>query len=125
MIVRKYQKEDFCQISEWLINRNSLVFHPNILPENGFIVDQVAAVFLYSTDSDFCYLENLVSNPDVDSKIRNEAISKMIEHAFAAASDLNFKFVLAVTDVPAVVARAVTLGAKTETNKTLLTKQLK
>ncbi len=124
-MVRRYKDSDFEQISEWLIERGQKVFHPNVLPQTGFIVDQVAAIFVYETDSDMCYLENLVANPFINQEAKDYAITELIEAAFAHASNNGFKFILAVTDHPKVIERALAVGAHIEMNKVLLTKQLK
>lgn len=124
MQVRRYELEDFEQVQSWLEARGMKVFHPAILPKTGFIVNHVAAVFVYSTDSDICYLENLISNPNTDNKVRDEAIADLINEAFKEARSQGFKFIMAVTDVPAVIVRALQVGAQVEANKVLLTKQL-
>lgn len=124
-MVRRYVDGDFDQIQEWLKRRQMKVFHPNILPKAGFIVDEVAAMFLYETDSDICYLENLVSNPYINSEARDHAISLIVEAAFAYAVMQGFKFVMSITDHPQVIKRAIRSGAKVEPGKVLLTKQLK
>lgn len=124
MQVRRYVEADFEQVRSWLEARNMKVFHPAILPSTGFIIDNNAVVFLYKTDSDLCYLENLITNPSSDSAARDKAINLIIEAAFNEANRLGFKFVMSVTDVPAVIARALSLNAHIETNKVLLTKQL-
>ncbi len=123
MQVRKYEEKDFDQIKSWLELRKMKVIHPRILPKTGFIVDGVAAVFIYRTDSDLCYLENLISNPESDNEVRDTAIKSLVDEAFKEAS-LEFKFILAITDLPAVITRALSVGAYIETNKVLLTKQL-
>lgn len=123
-MIRRYEDKDFEQVKSWLESRDMRVFHPNILPKTGFIVDEVAVVFLYRTDSDICYLENLVSNPNSEQETRDKAIKALIEEAFKEAKSQGFKFVIAVTDVPAVIERALSVGSHIETKKVLLTKQL-
>jgi len=124
-MVRRYKTEDFDQIKQWLIDRNQKVFHPRILPKVGFIVDDLAAVFLYQTDSDLAYIENLVSNPHAGYEERDDAICQVTDTALQAATILGFKFVMGVTKNKSVLVRAVKKGAKVEAGQFLLTKQLK
>ncbi len=123
-MVRRYKPEDFSQVQSWLEHREMKVIHPSVLSQTGFIVDDTAVLFLYKTDSDVCYLENLFSNRESIPEYRNHAISLLIDEAFQEAKTQGFKFVMSVTDVPAVIARAVASGCQIEPNKVLLTKQL-
>lgn len=124
-MVRRYRDEDFDQVRQWLIDRNMKVFHPAILPKTGFIVDEVAVVFLYRTDSDIAYMENLISNPKSRDTDRDDAINQLVEVTFLAATQLGFKFVMAMTKNPKVIERAILAGAKCDGGNVHLTKQLK
>lgn len=122
---REYEPRDYEQIKAWLTSRGSHVFHPDVLPPHGFIVDGVAAMFIYETwKSPFCYLENMVTNQDASSDQRHLALSLITTACVEKARELGFKFAMAVTDEPTVIVRAVKHGAKTQTGKTLLTLQL-
>lgn len=125
VMVRKYKPEDFHQIETWLKDRSMKVFHPRILPENGYIVDEVCALFLYKTDSDISYIENLITNPHSEQEYRNLCINAVIEACFSRATELGYKFVMGVTDNFQVVKRAIYHEAQVEKDKYLLTKQLK
>lgn len=124
-MIRRYKPEDFKQIEQWLIDRGMKVFHPRVLPETGFIVDDIAAIFLFKTDSDSCYIENLVSNPHSDQAERDECIKQLLDTVLQEATRIGFKFAMAVTDSRPVITRALSHGAEIEPNKVLLTKRLR
>jgi len=93
-------------------------------PETGFIVDGVAAYFLYKTDSSVCWLENMISNKKADPQTKDEAIQKLAIAILHEAKVQGFKVAYATTDNVSVIKRAVTLGAKAKTAQILLTKDL-
>lgn len=67
----------------------------NMLPQNGLggvmIVNEeginVCAGFLYFTNSDFCIVEYVVSNPEYRDKNRKEAIRMLIERLGEVAKE--------------------------------------
>lgn len=122
-MIKQYEPSDYEEIMSWMLRRNKEKIHPNMLSEHGFVDVGNAAIWLYGTDSDFCYLENLIANPD--STDRDGAIKRILEVAMDTGKKLGYKFCLSVTDIGAVIARAVAMGGKTEPNKTLITLQLK
>ncbi len=122
--VRRWNKEkDFNQVWAWGLQYNE-DYRIELFPDVGFIVDGVAAYFLYQTDSKVCWLENMVSNKKADPKIKDEAIQKISIAILQEAKDLGFKVAYATTDNVSVIKRAVTLGAKARSAQILLTKDL-
>ena len=123
MNVRPYKKEDFAQVKSWA-NRFGTQYRESQFPETGFIVDGVAAYFLYKTNSSVCFLENLISNRMASKNDRDHAIELVIKEALKTATELGFEIAYATTDVPQVVMRAMIHGAQATPKQTLLTKQL-
>lgn len=123
MEVRRFVTSDFLQISAWAREYDA---HYDIkqFPKTGFIVDGIAAFFLYSTDSSVCFLENMIANRAVDREERNRALSLLVEAIIKEASDLGFTVAYATTDNPSVVARAMRAGATVQGKQLLLTKKL-
>ena len=123
MTVRAYTPKDYEMVMMWLDARKVKRIHEKTLSTVGFIVPNVCAVWVYPTPSDFVYLENLFSNPDA---IRSgENVSKLIDAAIDFCRISDFKFLLSVTDHPAVIKRAIMKSAKLQGNQTLITFQLK
>lgn len=107
----------------WFDKRGMKRIHERVLSSVGYVVPNVCAVWIYGTDSDFCYLENLISNPDVEGK--EKQLTMLIETAIRAARELGYKFLMSVTDHPGVLVRAIKKGAHLKNKQTLITYQLK
>lgn len=123
MNVRPYKPEDFEQIKSWGEKYNA-VYDPELLPPCGFIVDGVAAYFLYETLSKVCFLENMIANKDVDDATKDKALTLIVEAIIIEATKRGFKLAYACTNIPKVVERAILNGAKFEPKYVLLTKKL-
>ena len=66
---------DIGSLSAWHINRGMPYADlRQLLPANGWIVDNVCAVFLYLTDSKFVFLDSMVSNPEASKERRGEGM---------------------------------------------------
>jgi hypothetical protein len=124
MQVRRYEPSDFAQISEWALDGYNNDYTEEQFPKTGFIVDGVAAYFLYSTDSSVCFLENMIANKKVEPMDKDQALKLLIEAILAEAKALGFKVAYATTGIPSVIFRAVTYGAIPMPKQTLLTKNL-
>lgn len=114
---------DFAQICEWAKEYDT-TYEDHQFPETGFIVDGLAAYFLYSTDSSVCFLENLISNKLADKVARGTAIKLVIDAVLTEAKRMGFRVAYATTNIPAVIFKARVHGAHTEPNQTLITKKL-
>lgn len=123
MIIRRYEKSDFAQISSWAKDWGA-EYSEDQFPEIGFIVDGVAAYFLYQTDSLVCFLENLISNKHANKEDRDSAVDGVINAVFKEAHDRGYVVAYATTDNPRAVVRAMIHGACAIPKHTLLIKKL-
>ncbi len=121
-MVRYYTQDDYEMVMSWLDAREMPRVHPNVLSTLGFIIPDVAVIWLYATNSDMCNLENLYSNPSAENK--NQQVNFLLDTAIKAAKQMNYKFVQSVTRSPAVIKHALKFGAKTESGQTLITLQI-
>lgn len=103
-------------IQDWG-NHYNLTFHEFLLPKTGFIVENMAAGFIYLTDTPMCFLENLVKNPAHEKKCTDKALDLVIDTLFNKATDLGIKLVVASTIFKSVEERAIKLGAKVDKDK--------
>lgn len=88
--VRAFEPSDYPKLCKWWLDWKKEPIPLNWLSTTGIIVSQgekdIAAVFLYLTNSGMCFIENLVSDLFFpDKKIRQEALKKVIRSAFAEA----------------------------------------
>lgn len=89
MNIRKFELSDYNELTEWWsfwrFPAPSLNLLP-ILPDdrvNGFLATKdgmnIACGFLYFTNSDFCWIEYIVSNPKATKEDRANGLNKVIE----------------------------------------------
>lgn len=110
MKIRDYNQGDYLQIFEWGLRHNIGALSKNSLPATGLIIDGIAVGFLYQTDSDICYLENLISNPDSNKEERLEAVNLIINGLIEKAKELKFKTVYSHTTLNSVIEHAFKNG---------------
>lgn len=97
--IRKFSKKaDMDTINEWAFKRAKESFLITDLPEYGLIHPEVAAGFLYKTDSFVALLENFISNPNVSLERRSSVLKKIAEQLMQKAKDLGFTKIYAITD---------------------------
>lgn len=123
MEVRRYQPSDFPQISEWG-KQYGAIYNESQFPKTGFIVDGIAAYFLYSTDSSVCFLENLIANRKSTPREKDKAIELIAQAILQEARDKKFTIAYATADIPQVIFRAIKHGATAKPHQVLLTKNL-
>lgn len=116
--VRPYEQKDFEQVKSWA--RHGTTYESDLLPVTGFIVDGIAAYFLYETDSKVCWMENLIARKDSDPEERRKAIGMIIDSLLIEAKRKGYKVVYATTSNSALISRAMLVGAKPELNQVLL-----
>lgn len=122
-MLRRYEPTDFPEIESWG-KQWDIKFDEAAIPPKGYIVPGVAAYFLFETPSTTCFLENMVSNREVDKEIVHKALDLITEAILKEAKELGFTRAIATTDNSAVVLRAVKSGAKAHANQVLLNKTL-
>lgn len=123
MTVRKYEPEDFEQIQEWGAQWGA-VYNEDQFPITGFIVDGIAAYFLYQTDSSICWLENMISSRGVDPVTKNKALELLTDAILNEAYELGFEIAYATTNLVSVAKRAKEQGAIVKAGQILLIKDL-
>jgi hypothetical protein len=122
--VRKYDPaNDFDQIKEWGAEWGAEYLEDQF-PMTGFIIDGVAAYFLYSTDSSVCWLENMVAKRGVDELTRDRALTLLVDAILLEAVAKGFTVAYATTDNIPVAKRAKEHGAIVRAGQILLTKDL-
>ncbi len=91
--MRPYTPSDLEQVNSWLIQRELPTFQDHFLPKTGFIIENTAVGFLYKTDSSFCWLEWVVTNPKANSTDRNKALDLIVSKLLEEAKSSGFKIV--------------------------------
>ena len=65
------------EVNGWSIARGEALTTPEMLPKVGFIVEGVAAGWLYQTDSALGIIENFVTNPEAPARRRWVAVDEL------------------------------------------------
>lgn len=124
MKVRKYDVvKDFETIRQWGREWGA-EYNDDQFPNTGFIVDGLAAYFLYQTDSDVCWLENMITKKGIEPFARSRALDLLVEACLQEAREQGFTVCYATTNIMSVAKRAQQHGAKVEANQYLITKDL-
>lgn len=123
--VRRFELADYLIICEWWKDWNQPIPSLEILPQNGLIIPNVAALFLYKTDSTLCLVENLVTNKNYREKDRHDLINKLFDEVFLLAKEIGFKHVVSFSENRFVIQRLTKNHQyKTADKFKLLTKEL-
>lgn len=122
MQVRKIDLEkDLPEISVWWVEQNWTPIPKSLLPKTGFIIDNYAAGFLYTTDSDFGVMEWIIANPNTKKEIRREALDLLIKALLEEADNKNIKAIFTSAEHKGLIERYKKHGFKiTDRNMTNL-----
>lgn len=109
---RRYTPADHAELSNWWTAHNLPIIPPNALPVVGFMVQGVAAGFLYQTDSDVALVENFISNPASHWDDRQTALDSITQHLIDYARFKGRLYLMAMTQSQAIFDRALHFGFK-------------
>lgn len=96
----------------WLLARGRKPWPKAMLEAPGFVVDGVAAVWLFATPP-FALIECLVANPERGSDERDAALDAVVAAALESARGQGVRVVYSTTTNGAVMARAERHGFTT------------
>ncbi len=72
-------------------------------PEENFVIEGVIFASYYKTNSKLAYLENIVSNPDIDHKDRFKGVELISKHIFKQAKEDGFNLVCGWTNNKSII----------------------
>jgi hypothetical protein len=107
---RMFQPKDYSQIERWGCARDVAPPPIGLLSDLGLIVDDVAAGFLYITNSDICFLEGFITNPEADKNDRHEALNGITLELINLAKEAGCKLIKCDTRLDKIVTRAKDFG---------------
>lgn len=109
MIARPYTPEQHGILSEWWSAHGWTPVHPSLLPANGYIIweglQPLASGFLYLTDSKFCVMEWVLSNPKSDRIERGKALDLLLDSLLQCAKDNGNKMIFSSIKHPKLLER--------------------
>lgn len=84
-------------VSEWSQAQGTGAVEAGHLPRCGFVVDGVAAGWLYRTDSGLGLIEHFITNPSAPLKARHAAVNQIGEAIIEEAKRLGISRLLTMT----------------------------
>jgi len=111
-LVRRVLELDFDEIRAWFEARELKIPDRSLFPKVGFIVEGVAAGFIYFTDSPVAIIDCYISNPLSDSKYRSEAITGITEALIVCAKFHKCKRIKCDSTLGSIKRRALDHGFK-------------
>jgi len=122
--IRIFKPEDYTQLTGWFKHREMNVPPQDFLSSMGYIVDNVAAGFIYTTNSCVAIIDTYITNPDSDKKDRDIALDWITIHLTAYAKNGGYKIVKCDSSIKKVIKRATNHGFKEVGQFTSLVKEL-
>lgn len=107
MIAERIEKHHWQEICLWYTGHGQPIPDRELMPETGFMVQGLAAGFLYVTDSKLGIIEFLISNPDSNKEERDRAIDLVVKRLEIEAIDWDIKGIFITTNVGSVMKRAL------------------
>lgn len=104
---RPVEIKDHNTINLWQNAHGLARLEEHLFPSVGYIVENVAAGFLYQTDSSLCFIDGYISNPASDKAERREAFDQITDNVIRTARDHGFRNILAYTQHPEIMKRCV------------------
>lgn len=112
MLARRFLELDFDEVEKWFVRRNQPMPDKSLFPKVGFIVDGIAAGFIYFTDSFVAIIDCYISNSDSDSKMRSDALDIITKSLINMARFHKCKVIKCDTQLESVKQRALQHGFK-------------
>jgi hypothetical protein len=111
-LVRRINRGDQAEIAYWYRKHQEPAVPEERQPEVGYIVPRTAAAWLVETNAGTCLVEGLVTNPDMPSRVRNEAIETLITVLLHEAKARGYRYVYVITKRAEMTARALGRGGQ-------------
>jgi hypothetical protein len=97
-------------VRDWAAHRSNINVPFDRLPPTGFVIEDLAVVFMYRTDGPVVLIEALITNPESTAELRGAGIERVVGALFDQARAEGYRVAMAVTPRGAIVERAKRLG---------------
>ena len=108
--VRKYVKNDYRMICQWLKDRGMDKPLPASLSSVGYVCDERVVGFIYLTDSNVCLIEGIIANPHTVPSLRRDSIKHLSQFLIDKALSMGYKNIISTTYHPTIAKLAESLG---------------
>lgn len=96
MQIRIFNEKDLEEMNSWYFERGMLGISLESLPQVGFVIEGVAALFVYLTDSNIALIEGLVTNPKKSLMKRERAVRLLVSQCESYAKQIRQKVVVLI-----------------------------
>jgi hypothetical protein len=124
MEARAFEPWDYPMIAEWYRSQMEPCPPIDLLPKNGFIVEDICAGFLYLTDSRLGIIDCYISNPEVSKDLRDKALNLVTLEIIDKAREYNCRVLMATSNVAAVKRRTELHGFKYVCENSVYSKEI-
>lgn len=97
-------------VNRWAVSRGLKAVPVELLPRTGRVVPELAAVFLYKTDSRVGFIEHAITNPDAAVKDASHALDDCIAAIESDARWLGMSVLCGVSRIPGMAERVRRAG---------------
>ncbi len=111
MEVRAIEASDMEAIDTWQALHNWQI-RSDVLPETGFIIEGIAAGWVYETNSPVAILEPVIGNPLASKALRTEGLDRLLNHMVKWSQAQGYKHLVAATSHPSFINRSTDYGFK-------------
>lgn len=118
MQYRYYKPEDYSMLTQWWESWSWGAFPEAALPATGIIISNegvdVAAAFLYKTDSCVCWAENYISSKEAPRNLRRGAIEFLIKRMMVEAKEQGFAIMMSSVQHSGLIKKLIEAGCEEE-----------
>ncbi|MCB0801738.1 MAG: hypothetical protein KDB74_01455 [Flavobacteriales bacterium] len=124
MNIRRTTKQDLTTFADWFEKHGQDRRQSEYLSDIGYMVEGIAAAFLYTTNSKVCWIESYISNPDTNKNERKHALDFITEAIIQHAKELQFEAMICFIDGKATYERCINYGFVPGSQKIIFTKRI-
>lgn len=110
MMVRRYQEKDYEMIERWAKDRNIKMPPHSWFPKRGWVVDDVAAMFMFKTDSKLGFIDHFITNPKATEDHRLQATDLLMKSLEDEAEKIGLTDLVGVSNIFKVQALSARYG---------------
>lgn len=114
----------YIQMCSWYYAHNIQPMSIEFYPAKGFIIENIAAGFLYQTDSNVVFAENFITNPLESPEKRFNALELISKYILEYVESIKPKKIIVSSKERSMIERAKRLEFKEIDNYTILHKNV-
>ena len=110
MIEAYEHKKHAFVLQAWLTHWGITIPPVELFSDIGFIVNDVAIGFLFTTNSGTAYIDHVCADPRASEMARDSALDDLLNHLGTVSQSMGYKFLTIITRIQALKDRLSYLG---------------